>query len=480
MGRNKIKIEFITNERTRLATFNKRKTGLIKKAMELSILCGCELALIVIGSNNKLTTYASSDLDDVLMRYTEGGFDEPSSDPYTNADYAKLYESKAPKSPLKKARQSPPTCTSPVPRQMRAPPSAAVASSTTFSAGAPPAHYGFLARPNYKPGACSPPSSLYPAAVPLGNAANIASAGIPKVVYPPAAAMGAENLSQDLRLQSNGVTSHAPSGAQPSSTGHSSLIRSPPLQLASGQQASPPSHHSPPMQGSQQRIGSPPLVHQHTGSCRCHPRAASPQQPLPGELHQAMTQAQVQGQTQAHSSPRGSRASSPTSSLSPQGTPATTPLQVQLQQHYSKKVNKKNLSLTIPEPACACSYGGPAMNSSLNIPHSATRSASGCFTPGFSAMGLPSAPFGMEGDGMASPAASASPSVFLSEQLGHDLATPHAFAPWGQGWLSPRTPGMPVHCTQLPDTFNMPGTSNLGLNSRAGDKRKLGELKVGH
>jgi len=513
MGRNKIKIEFITNERTRLATFNKRKNGLIKKAMELSILCGCELALIVIGSNNKLTTYASSDLDDVLMRYTEGGFDEPGSDPLTNEDYAKLFESKAPKSPLKKARQSPPTCTSPVPRQMRGPPTSTAVPNTSaagFAPGAvPPAHYGFLARPNYKPGACSPPPSLYPAAAPLPatNHAATGSACSSKAAYP-ATPLGLEALPQEMRHQAGGMTqslsvassssssssshAHGPAAAAPpagphgpsSMMGHAALARSPPMQLAPGHQASPPSHHSPPLQsqGLHQRMTSPPLAHQqHNGSasasasppCQFHPRSASPPQALPGELHQAMAQAQVQGQAQAHSSPRGSRASSPTSSLSP-------PTTLQAQQHYSKKVNKKNLSLTIPEPTCACSYGGPVMNSALSTPQSAPRSMSNCFTPGFSAMGLPSAPFGMDGEGLTSPAPSASPSAFLAEQIVPDLTTPHGFAPWGQGWLSPRTPGMPVHFTQLPDTFNMPGTSNLGLSSRPGDKRKLGELKVGH
>lgn len=43
----------------------------MKKAMELSILCDCEIALIVFSSNNKLFPYASSDMDKLLLRYTQ-------------------------------------------------------------------------------------------------------------------------------------------------------------------------------------------------------------------------------------------------------------------------------------------------------------------------------------------------------------------------------------------------------------------------
>ena len=52
-------------------TFTKRKFGLMKKAYELSILCDCEIALIIFNSGNKLFQYASSDMDKVLLKYTE-------------------------------------------------------------------------------------------------------------------------------------------------------------------------------------------------------------------------------------------------------------------------------------------------------------------------------------------------------------------------------------------------------------------------
>ena len=71
MGRKKIQIQRISDERNRQVTFTKRKFGLMKKAYELSVLCDCEIALIIFTSNNKLYQYASSDMDKVLLKYTE-------------------------------------------------------------------------------------------------------------------------------------------------------------------------------------------------------------------------------------------------------------------------------------------------------------------------------------------------------------------------------------------------------------------------
>lgn len=52
-------------------TFSKRKFGLIKKAYELSVLCGCEVGLIMFSHTGKLYQYASTDMDRILLRYTE-------------------------------------------------------------------------------------------------------------------------------------------------------------------------------------------------------------------------------------------------------------------------------------------------------------------------------------------------------------------------------------------------------------------------
>ncbi|VDL90041.1 unnamed protein product [Schistocephalus solidus] len=71
MGRKKIEIKRIEDERNRQVTFTKRKLGLMKKAYELSVLCDCEIALIIFNSSKRLFQYASSDIDQVLLRYTE-------------------------------------------------------------------------------------------------------------------------------------------------------------------------------------------------------------------------------------------------------------------------------------------------------------------------------------------------------------------------------------------------------------------------
>lgn len=43
----------------------------MKKAYELSVLCDCEIALIIFNNNGKLVQYASTDIDKILMKYTE-------------------------------------------------------------------------------------------------------------------------------------------------------------------------------------------------------------------------------------------------------------------------------------------------------------------------------------------------------------------------------------------------------------------------
>ncbi|XP_029108756.1 myocyte enhancer factor 2ca isoform X1 [Scleropages formosus] len=91
MGRKKIQIARIMDERNRQVTFTKRKFGLMKKAYELSVLCDCEIALIIFNSTNKLFQYASTDMDKVLLKYTE--YNEP-HESRTNSDIVETLRKK--------------------------------------------------------------------------------------------------------------------------------------------------------------------------------------------------------------------------------------------------------------------------------------------------------------------------------------------------------------------------------------------------
>lgn len=86
MGRKKIKIARINDERSRHATFAKRKNGLVKKAIELSILCDCEIALVIFNSQGKLTQYSSGNIDQTLSKF----IDEKPIESYTNESYGQF------------------------------------------------------------------------------------------------------------------------------------------------------------------------------------------------------------------------------------------------------------------------------------------------------------------------------------------------------------------------------------------------------
>nr|APB93362.1 MADS-box transcription factor AGL32 [Sisymbrium irio] len=59
MGRGKIEIKKIENQTARQVTFSKRRSGLIKKTHELSVLCDAHIGLIVFSATGKLSEYCS-------------------------------------------------------------------------------------------------------------------------------------------------------------------------------------------------------------------------------------------------------------------------------------------------------------------------------------------------------------------------------------------------------------------------------------
>ncbi|ETN36956.1 uncharacterized protein HMPREF1541_07944 [Cyphellophora europaea CBS 101466] len=73
MGRRKIEIRAIKDDRNRSVTFLKRKGGLFKKAHELSVLCSVDVAVIIFGHNKKLYEFSSGDIHETLRRYTYYG-----------------------------------------------------------------------------------------------------------------------------------------------------------------------------------------------------------------------------------------------------------------------------------------------------------------------------------------------------------------------------------------------------------------------
>ncbi|KAI3318537.1 hypothetical protein HD806DRAFT_549159 [Xylariaceae sp. AK1471] len=73
MGRRKIEIKAIKDDRNRSVTFLKRKGGLFKKAHELSVLCSVDVAVFIFGNNKKLYEYSSGDMRELITRYTYHG-----------------------------------------------------------------------------------------------------------------------------------------------------------------------------------------------------------------------------------------------------------------------------------------------------------------------------------------------------------------------------------------------------------------------
>ncbi|KNA12224.1 hypothetical protein SOVF_127850 [Spinacia oleracea] len=69
MGRGKIEIKKIENANSRQVTFSKRRSGLLKKAHELAVLCDAEVALIIFSSTGRLFEFSSSSMKRTLSRY---------------------------------------------------------------------------------------------------------------------------------------------------------------------------------------------------------------------------------------------------------------------------------------------------------------------------------------------------------------------------------------------------------------------------
>ncbi|KAG6505418.1 agamous-like MADS-box protein AGL61 [Zingiber officinale] len=75
MGRQKIEIKRIEREEARQVCFSKRRAGLFKKANELSVLCGANLAVVVFSPAGKPFSFGHPSVDSVLDRFFSSSAD---------------------------------------------------------------------------------------------------------------------------------------------------------------------------------------------------------------------------------------------------------------------------------------------------------------------------------------------------------------------------------------------------------------------
>ncbi|PKA53520.1 Agamous-like MADS-box protein AGL61 [Apostasia shenzhenica] len=72
MGRQKIPMKRIESEEARQVCFSKRRSGLFKKATELSILCGAEIGIVVFSPAGKPFSFGHPSLDYIIKRFAGG------------------------------------------------------------------------------------------------------------------------------------------------------------------------------------------------------------------------------------------------------------------------------------------------------------------------------------------------------------------------------------------------------------------------
>lgn len=76
----------IENATSRQVTFSKRRSGLLKKAFELSVLCDAEVALIIFSPRGKLYEFASSSMQTTIERYQKHAKDNHTNNKPVSTD----------------------------------------------------------------------------------------------------------------------------------------------------------------------------------------------------------------------------------------------------------------------------------------------------------------------------------------------------------------------------------------------------------
>ncbi|XP_048545142.1 MADS-box transcription factor 50-like [Triticum urartu] len=71
MGRGKTQVKLIEDRTSRRVAFSKRRSGLHRKAFQLSVLCDAEVALIVFSPGGRLYEFANAGMQNTIGRYNE-------------------------------------------------------------------------------------------------------------------------------------------------------------------------------------------------------------------------------------------------------------------------------------------------------------------------------------------------------------------------------------------------------------------------
>ncbi|AQK88694.1 Agamous-like MADS-box protein AGL61 [Zea mays] len=77
MGRQKIEIRRIESDEARQVCFSKRRAGLFKKASELSILCGADVAAVVFSPAGKAFSFGHPSVESVVDRFLASSTPSP-------------------------------------------------------------------------------------------------------------------------------------------------------------------------------------------------------------------------------------------------------------------------------------------------------------------------------------------------------------------------------------------------------------------
>ncbi|KAK9714466.1 hypothetical protein RND81_06G096400 [Saponaria officinalis] len=90
IGRRRTVLKKIENKDDRLITFSKRRSGIYKKASEMTTLCDAEIGILVFSESGKPYTYGAPDFETISNRFRGANNPPPAAtnDPIANIMHA--------------------------------------------------------------------------------------------------------------------------------------------------------------------------------------------------------------------------------------------------------------------------------------------------------------------------------------------------------------------------------------------------------